>query len=44
LARKYGIPGCSAEEEMKEVALDEDQGMEVVVDAEQGVELTVDAE
>jgi hypothetical protein len=34
LAGKYRISGCCAEQGMKEVALDEDQGMEVVVDAE----------
>jgi hypothetical protein len=44
LAGKYGIPGCSAEQGMKEVALDENQGMEVALNAEQGVELAVNAE
>jgi hypothetical protein len=44
LAGKYGILGCSAEQGMKEVVLDEDQGMEVAVDAEQGVELAVNPE
>jgi hypothetical protein len=44
LTGKYGIMGCSAEQGMKEVALNKDQGMEVVVNAEQGVELVVGAE
>jgi hypothetical protein len=44
LAGKYGIPGCSAEQGMKEVSLDVEQGMEVAVDAKQGVELAVYAE